>query len=83
MPTKNRVKVTTLTVKVARFGSNPVSVKVSKGASVQDALTNAGVSLSSTDKVYIDGVRVGKTDALQAGDIISVISPKAAGNVQF
>ena len=83
MPVKKKVarpRVATDTIKVARFGSDPVSVKITRGSAVNDALLKAGISLSSTDKVYIDGVRVNQSDMVRAGDIVSVISPKAAGN---
>lgn len=75
-----RPRVSSDTVKVARFGSSPVSVQVNRGSSVGDVLAKAGIGLSSTDKVYINSQRVQSNQVVYDGDILSVISPKAAGN---
>lgn len=74
-----RPRVAIDTVKVARFGSTPVSVQVNRGSAVRDVLDKAGIGLSSTDKVYINSQRVQPNQAVFNGDILSVISPKAAG----
>ena len=75
-----RPRVSTDTVRVARFGSSPVAITVNRGSSVRDVLDKAGISLSSTDKVYANGTqRVSATTMVYNGDVLSVISPKAAG----
>lgn len=75
-----RPRVTEITVQVGRMGNATQSIKVSSGASVNDVLAKAGISLSSTDKVYIAGVKVSANSVVEHRDILSVIAPKAAGN---
>lgn len=66
-------------VMVGRFGSEPVSITVGSGATVGGVLEAANISVSTNEKVWLNGTRVTLSDKVQTGDIISIVTPKQAG----
>lgn len=70
----------TTSVRVGRFGSDPVTVVV-KGskATVGDVLERAGIALGRSERVWLNGTKASAADAVRTGDIVSVVSPKEAG----
>ena len=71
-------KATTFIIRIGRFGSNPVSVRVKTGATVRQALTRGKVSLPTGGKVWLNGARAGFSSKVKRGDIISIVSRKQA-----
>ena len=49
-------------------------------ATVEDALKEADMTLNSNEKIWVDGEKALKSDILEDGDNIAVVSPKDAGN---
>ncbi len=72
-------KVDRITVVIMRFGSDPEKIEIAQGSTVEDAMKEVGISLKSTEKIWVNGEKALKQDILQDGDNIAVISPKEAG----
>lgn len=70
----------TLAVAVSRFGHDAVPVCVEDGATVQQVLEKAGVTLDGREKVFNAGAEVSMRDLVDDGDVLSIVTPKAAGN---
>jgi hypothetical protein len=66
-------------VAVSRFGHDPIPVKLDEGATVEDALSEAGVDLGENQQVFNAGAQVNMNDIVEDGDVLSIVSPKAAG----
>lgn len=69
-----------LLVSVSRFGEDAVAVELAPGSTVADALEKADVELDSTQKVFVSGEEVTEDDEIEMGDILSIVTPKAAGS---
>lgn len=80
MRTANNSTAGTIVITVSRFGHNPVSVSVPVDSTVQQALASAGVSVQSHEQLFVSGVQATAGDILDAGDILSVVTPKQAGS---
>lgn len=70
----------TFGVAVSRFGHDPIAVTVSEGATVEEVLDEAGITLAGREVVYNAGEKVSMEDEVEENDVLSIISPKAAGN---
>lgn len=68
-----------INVVIMRFGSDPEKIEVPEGSTVTEALDEAGITLNSNEKVWIDGERATKKDVVEEGDNIAIVSPKEAG----
>jgi len=66
-----------ITVKVARLGTTVQEVALNEGASVQDALTAAGLSVDGED-VRVNSSNAGLNDEVEDGDIVTLV-PKVKG----
>lgn len=69
-----------IVVTVTRLGADPVNVDLAKGATVADALAKAGVTSASNSQYFVDGVRAEMNDVVEHKDILSIVTPKQAGN---
>lgn len=69
----------TIAVTVTRFGSDPVSVRLAKGATVADALAAAGVAPGRAE-YFVDGQRAESNDVLEDLDVLALVTPKQAGS---
>lgn len=69
-----------IVVTIAKFGSDPVNVTLQEGATVQDAMNASGVSLTGRETAFVGGEDAEDTDILENGDILSIVTPKQAGN---
>jgi hypothetical protein len=69
-----------ISVQISRFGQNTVSVEVAQDSTVGDVLDTAGISLSGNEKLFCAGVEAALSDLVDAGDVLSVITPKQAGS---
>ena len=69
----------TIRVTIGRFGSEPQEVDLEKDSTVKAGLEEVGITLESSDKVWVNGVRASQRDILETGDIVNVVSPKQAG----
>lgn len=67
-------------VAISRFGHDPVPVCLPEGGTVRAALEKAGIELARGEKVYVAGVEGGDDDILEDGDVLSIVTPKQAGN---
>jgi len=72
-------KVNRINVIIARFGSDPEKLEIPGGATVENALEEAGLILSSSEKVWVNGEKATRKDLLEDGDNILIVSPKEAG----
>lgn len=92
MPTRNRRARATrrpaarasggsLEIAVGRFGSEPVTVTVTKGSTVGAVLKKADIVLGSSERVWLNGSASALTDKVKRGDIVSIVSPREAGKV--
>jgi sulfur carrier protein ThiS len=72
-------KVDRINVVVMRFGSDPEKIEIGKDSTVEEALKEVGMTLKSTEKIWVNGEKALKKDILQDGDNVAVVSPKEAG----
>lgn len=70
-----------ITVQIGRFGSGSQTVELPKDCTVEDALAEAGITFSKTEKVMVNGERASGNDILEDGDVVNVFSPKEAGQI--
>lgn len=77
---KKVVATGTESVMFGRFGEQPKTIKVKKGATVKDMLSLAGVTIGTKEKVWVNGTRATFETKVKSGDIVAVVSPKEAGN---
>lgn len=68
-----------LAVAVSRFGEDPIPMCLPEGSTVGDALEKAGIEVSRTEKMYVDGEEAALADILEDGDVLSIVTPKHAG----
>ena len=66
-----------ITIKVARLGTTVQEVALNDGASVQDALTAAGLTVDGED-VRVNSSNAGLNDEVEDGDIVTLV-PKVKG----
>ena len=66
-----------ITVKVARLGTTVQEVALNDGASVQDALIAAGLTVDGED-IRVNSSNAGLNDEVEDGDIITLV-PKVKG----
>lgn len=72
-------KVNRIKIVIARFGSEPDKIEIPIGATVEDALSEAGIVLNTSEKVWINGEKATHKDIVEEGDNILIVSPKEAG----
>lgn len=72
-------KVNRIYVVIARFGSDPEKLEIPKESTVGNALEEAGITLNSSEKVWVNGEKATRKDLLEDGDNILIVSPKQAG----
>lgn len=68
-----------IAVIVSRFGADPVPVAVPRGTTIEDVLEKAGIDVGGREEVFIDGESRDLDDKVTDGDILSIVTPKAAG----
>jgi len=68
-----------ISITIGRFGSDPEQYDLAKDSTVKEALEEAGISLESAEKVWVNGDRANSRDILEEGDVINVVTPKEAG----
>lgn len=81
MISKKTAKVTkdeTIAVAVVSFGNDPMPLTLHKGATVADALNAAGITLARQE-FFVSGEPAESDDELEAGDVLSIVTPKQAG----
>ena len=71
-------KQNTIAVAVTRMGSDPVPLTLHEGATVGEALEAAGITASGAE-LFVKGEEADESDVLEAGDTVSVVTPKQAG----
>lgn len=69
-----------IAVSVARMGQESLPLALPSGSTVRDALAKAGVSGSARTEYFVSGVRADMDDVLESGDVLSLVTPKQAGN---
>lgn len=72
---ENSMKVT-----IGRFGSEPQEVFIERDSTIRAALTEVGIEITDSDKVWVNGQRATLRDILEENDIVNVVTPKQAGN---
>ena len=74
-----KTKRSTLEVKVGRFSEPTVDVKVDTGSSVQDVLDEAGISLGTSETIWVDGEKAEPADTVEDGDHLQIVGKKEGG----
>lgn len=69
-----------IAVAVSRMGHDPIPLCLSEGATVGDALKAAGIRLATNERAYVAGQEAPLTAILEESDVLSIVTPKAAGN---
>ena len=67
-------------VLVGRFGSDPVRVRITGRATVEAILIKAGIMTGGEEKVWVNGAAATSKSTVKSGDILTILSPKEAGN---
>lgn len=75
-----KAKSKKILVAVSRFGNDPLAVEIAEGATVEEVLDKAGIEVESNQQIFNAGEQVDMEDEVESGDVISIVSPKAAGN---
>jgi hypothetical protein len=70
-----------IAVTVSRFGHDPIAVVLNEGATVEEALEEADIDLDGREQVFVAGERAGMDDEVEDKDVLSVVTPKQAGNL--
>ena len=69
----------TVNVMVSRFGHDPIAVAIAEGSTIGAVLDKAGLSLEGSQQLFCAGAEVRSSDVVDDGDVISIVTPKAAG----
>lgn len=69
----------TIAIALVSFGNDPQPLTLKKGATVADALAAAGIT-RGTQEFFVSGEVANDADVLEGGDVLSIVSPKQAGN---
>ena len=77
---QRKVSSDTMIITIAKFGSDPENVTIPTGSTVGDALREAGVTVKKNWELFVDGDDAETKDILENGDILSIVTPKEAGN---
>lgn len=75
MKKTNRIKII-----IGRFGIEPETLEITEDSTVEDALKEAGISLSSGEKVWVGGEKAVFSDVVENGDIINIVGSKEGGS---
>ena len=67
-----------IAVSVVSFGNDPIALALPVGATVAVALAQAGI-VRGSQEIYCSGEVATDSDVLEAGDVLSIVSPKQAG----
>lgn len=67
----------TIAVAVVSFGNDPRPLTLKKGATVDEALAEAGIK--NNGNLFVSGERANGEDILEDGDVLSIVTPKQAG----
>jgi sulfur carrier protein ThiS len=68
-----------MTVSIARFGQSTLTLEVPVDSTVQDVLDSAGIDTQGNEQLFVAGTNANANDILDAGDILSIVTPKQAG----
>ena len=71
----NRIKIT-----IGRFGVEPENLEVVKNSTVEDTLKEAGITLSSAEKVWVGGERANLKDIVENNDVVNIVGSKEGGS---
>lgn len=69
----------TMAVTIARFGSNPLTLAVPIGSTVEEVVELGSISLEGREELFVEGTRAEGSDVLEDGDILSIVTSKQAG----
>lgn len=67
-------------VKIGRFNEKTESISLPSGATVGDALEKAGISLGSSESLWVDGVKASEPDTVENGDFLQIVGKKEGGS---
>ena len=72
-------KVDRINITIGRFGVEPTKLEIGKGATVGDALSQAGMTLSSGETPWVDGDVATLQDILEDKDVLNIVGRKEGG----
>ncbi len=67
-----------IAVSVVSFGNDPIALALAEGSTVATALSKAGITPTGQE-VFVSGESASDNDVLEAGDVVSIVTPKQAG----
>lgn len=68
-----------MSVSIARFGQSTLTLDVPIDSTVSDVLEQAGIDTQGNEQLFVAGTSANSNDILEAGDILSIVTPKQAG----
>ena len=68
-----------LTVKIGRATEPIEEVTLSKGATIEDALEKAGIDVSESESLWVDGEKAEFDSEVEDNDIIQITGKKEGG----
>lgn len=76
-------KAARINIIIGRFGEEPKKLEVGKGATVADALKQAGITLSTGETPWVDGETATQQDILEDKDVLNIVGRKEGGKQSF
>lgn len=67
-------------ISIARAGEETIVLPYRKGLTVSEIFEEAGISLSSSEDIYVEAEEAAAEDILQAGDLIQIVGKKDGGS---
>jgi len=68
-----------IAVSVVSFGNDPIALALPVGSTVADALAAADIQRAGQE-FFVSGETAEDSDVLETGDVLSIVTPKQAGN---
>jgi len=69
-----------ITIYIARFGHDEIEMRVDEGTTVAQVFAQSGIDLTGREQSYVDGVPALPGSIVENGDVVSIVTPKQAGN---
>lgn len=74
-----RAEENQISVEINRFNMEPMEVYVDEDATVGAALSKAGIDVSASETIWVNGEKATTNDLLDDGDTIQLVGKKEGG----
>lgn len=68
-------------ISIARAGDETKKIAFVEGMRVSEALSKAGITLGSSEEIYVEAEKAENEDILQAGDLVQIVGKKDGGSL--